>query len=258
VSGSPRIILFDLEVLNDMKEAERHWFGLSNYPGLTIRAQLNTIICFGWKVLGEAETHVISAWDYPGWKKDVNDDFEIAQAARDVLLTADCVVGHHSKGFDWKFLQTRLIRHGLSVLPKIPHIDTKQLASRNLFLFNNKLDNIGEFLLSDRKIKHEGRELWMNVKNRDPDAMKRMVEYCRQDVVLLEKAYHLLRPFMKNIPNYNLFDPLKAKSCPSCGSTRLTLSGKRYTKTKVYRRYVCVDCRSWCQTDLKDEVARSE
>lgn len=249
--SEPNIVLFDLEVLNDMKEAEKHWFGLSDYPGRTIKAQLNTVICFGWKKFGKHEpVRVECAWDYPAWKKDVNADFEIVKKAREILEDADAVVGHNSKSFDWKFLQTRLLRHGLPPLPKIPHIDTKNAAKSNLSLFNNKLDNLGEFLLGDRKLKHEGRELWLKVKNRDPKAMKLMAEYCKQDVLLLEKAYRTLRPLMTNVPNHNLFlQPFSKCVCPQCGSTRLKKQGHKMTKTRIYGQFSCLDCASWGRYD---------
>jgi len=41
-----------------------------------------------------------------------------------VLSEADAVVTHNGKRFDWKFLQTRLIKHKLKPMSKTPHIDT--------------------------------------------------------------------------------------------------------------------------------------
>ncbi len=241
-----------------MKEAEKHWFGLSNWPGLTIRAQLNTVICFGWKVFGKHEkVNCLCAWDYPEWKKDVNNDYKLVKAAREILAEADAVVSHNGKRFDWKFMQTRLLRHGLAPLPKIPHIDTCQEAKRNLMLFNNKLDNLGEFLLGDRKMEHEGRELWVKVKNRSPAAMKKMKAYCEQDVLLLEKAYRILRPFATQVPNHNLFGEYGKAKCPKCGSTRIQVGGHRRTQTTTYSRAVCMDCSSWGRFDGAGRNPRS-
>jgi len=95
---------------------------------------------------------------------------------------------------------------------------------------------------------------------RDPEAMRKMAKYCKQDVNLLEKVYELLIPFSAKIPNHNMFSKGKPKSsrvCPSCGSSRLKSNGMRYTQTNSYRRYRCIDCHSWSRTDSKDLMFRS-
>lgn len=255
--SEPRVVLFDLETLPNPREAIKVWPSLSNYPGLTLKAQVSTIICFGWKVLGKSEpVRCINAWDFPSWKKDVNDDRALVEEAREVLDGADAVVTHNGKKFDWKFFQTRLAKHGLTPLdPKLPHYDTKQISSRHLYLSSNSLGNIGEYLLADRKMDHEGWSLWVKVFERDAKAMKTMSNYCKQDVLLLEKAYLKLRPYIRTV-NHNLFNPFKEKVCPSCGSSRIQKHGKRRTQTKVYQRYHCPDCGATCSSDVRDELLR--
>jgi len=56
-----------------MNEALEVWTQLSSYPGQTFKAQVQTILCFVWKVYGSAESEVKCAWDFPSWKNDVND-----------------------------------------------------------------------------------------------------------------------------------------------------------------------------------------
>lgn len=231
--------------------------GLGNYPGLTLKATVNTIICFGYKVFGSDEKDVICAWDFPSWKKSVNSDKELIKKAFDILDKADAVVTHNGKKFDWKFLQTRLLVHDLKPLHKIPHIDTRQEASKNLFMFNNKLQTLGIHLVNDKKLDHEGWDLWVKVRQRDKDAMKVMKEYCMKDVLLLEKIFKELRPFMNNIPNYNLFTEGQTRCCPSCGSTRLTSNGYRATKTMSYKRIKCLDCGSSSRLDVSERLPRS-
>jgi len=93
----PKIILFDLETLPDLKEAIKVWPQLSNYPGLTLKASITSIICAGYKEFDEGKTQVINAWDFSRWKKDVNDDFSVVRALYDVLKEADAVVTHRQK-----------------------------------------------------------------------------------------------------------------------------------------------------------------
>lgn len=257
MSDAPEIILFDLETLPDLEQALKVWCQLSNYPGKTLRATITSVICAGYKYLGEKQTHCINAWDFPEWKKDKNNDKQVVKALYDVLSTADAVVTHNGKRFDWKYLQTRLMKHGLPPLHHIPHIDTKELASRNLFSFNNRLGYIGDWLTQDTKLNHEGWDMWVDVYNDKARAKKMMTKYCKQDVLLLEKVFKKLMPFATNIPNHNLWVDKDEKVCPSCGSKKLKSYGLRHTKTRSYRRYRCMNCNSFMRVDLRGKNARS-
>lgn len=255
--AEPRIILFDLEVLADMREVRKVFFGIGNYPGLTLKATINSIICAGWKVYGQEKTHCISAWDYAShWKRDVNDDALVVQAIYDVLKSADAVVTHNGKRFDWKFLQTRLLKHGLPPLGKIKHIDTCAIAKRHLFSFNNKLETLSALLTDEKKMESGGAALWCAVAERDQKAQRKMAEYCKQDVRALEAVFKKLKPFLSELPNYNLWEHGALNLCPNCGSTRLKSNGIRPTSTRTYRRYICRDCNTWSHTDVNDKLPR--
>lgn len=253
--AKPRIIVFDLETLPNLRAALENWPGICNSYGkiTTLTAQMSSIICAGWKVHGERKTHCINAWDFPRWKKDVNDDFEVVKALYEVLASSDAIVTHNGVRFDWKHLQTRIIYHGLPPLPKIPHIDTKQLASRHLYAFNNRLGNLGKFLEKEDKLDHDGWEMWVDVYDRKAKAMRKMEKYCKQDVNLLDKLFTRLKPFAK-LPNYNLFTGESGadRACPSCGSVNAQSKGWRYTATMKYRRYICKQCGSYFMTDRKN------
>jgi hypothetical protein len=254
--GGPKIVLYDLETLPNLPEALKQWTNLSSYPGQTLKASISSIICAGYKVLGEKNVHCINAWDYPSWKKNVNDDRAVCEALFEVLKDADCVVTHNGKRFDWKFFQTRLMYHGIGPLPKIHHVDTCAEAKKNLLVFNNRLNTLSQFFTDQKKMDHEGWDLWVKVHARDKKAMSTMEKYCKQDVVALEAVFKKLRPLIKSLPNQNLFNPLKAKACPNCGSSRLQSRGFAYAQTRVYRRYQCQDCAAWSRTDARDEAPR--
>jgi DNA polymerase elongation subunit (family B) len=254
--SEPRIILWDLETLPNLQEVLKAYAGISDWPGKSMRGDLNTIICGGWKVFGEKKVHCINAWDFKSWRRDVNDDYEVVKALYKTLKGADAVVTHNGKRFDWKFLTTRLMHHKLPTLPNIKHIDTCALAKRNLFVSANRLDKLGQFLVGDRKLENGGWDLWVRVSQRDPKAMKLMSEYCKQDVVLLEKIFKVLRPFAKDIPNYNLFGIHEKPLCPSCGSTRLQKRGFRITAMNLYQRLQCQDCGKFSSVTSQNNIPR--
>jgi DNA-directed RNA polymerase subunit RPC12/RpoP len=218
---------------------------------------VQSIWCFGWKVYGSALSEVRCAWDFPQWSNDVNDDRELVTYIREVLSSADAIVTQNGKSFDWPILQTRLAKWEIPFLdPRTPHIDTKNTRG-SLSLISKSLNNMGRFFLDEMKMEHDGWQLWVKTHGRNMKAAETMRAYCRQDVLLLEKLYTKLRPILRNVPNHNLFSPLRENSCPNCGSTRLQARGQRFSKTRRYRRYQCQDCASWSTTDLKDELPRT-
>lgn len=256
MASEPRIILFDIESLPDLREVLKIFPSLSEYPGKTLKATINSIICFGYQVFGEHEQKIINAWDFPSWDEHVNNDKSLCEAAREVLNGADAVVTHNGRSFDWKFFQTRLLKHGLDPLHKIPHIDTKTLAKSNLFLYNNRLNTLAKTFTSEEKLENGGWELWEKVHQRDPDAMALMSLYCKQDVKVLNEVFKKLRPFATNIPNYNLFGAHERPLCSSCGSTRIHKSGTRVLKTKIVQRFRCNDCGSSMFINKDGELPR--
>ena len=231
--SGPKIVLWDIEIIPNLKEALKMWTSLSAYPGLTLRASITSICCVGWKILGEDKVHCINAWNFPEWLVDVNDDRRVCEAAYEILKDADCFVTHNGARFDLKFLQTRLRYHKLPPLPRIHHVDTCRESKKNLFVLNNRLNTVAKFLTDEEKMENEGWELWIRTHGRDVEAQDIMSRYCQQDVVTLEAVFHELRPLITSLPNANLFNPMKANSCPNCGSTRLQSYGKRYTSTRA-------------------------
>jgi hypothetical protein len=255
---APKVVFLDIETLPDLIEVLKIYPRLGDYPGQTLKATITSIICFGYALLDDKTVHVQSAWDYPDrWQENVNDDFELCKFIYELLKDADAVVTHNGKRFDWRFIQTRLMKHKLPTLPKINHIDTCELAKRNLYLFNNRLGTLGKFLTDEDKMENGGWDLWVNVHRRQLDAMELMVKYCRQDVALLRKVFQVLRPFATNMPNHNLYAIGAQNICPSCGSTRLHGHGYHVTKTNSYHRYRCQDCGSVSRTNVEDKMPRT-
>jgi len=245
--SEPKILLLDIESLPDLDMVMNHLPSMSDYPGLTLKASINSIICFGYKWFGEGKTHCLNAWDYKGWAKNVNDDRALLEALVKVVEKADCVVTHNGKRFDWKFIQTRLMKYDMPPMPKILHIDTCMEAKRNLLMFNNRLNTIAKFMTSTTKLENGGWDLWARVMKRDKAAQDLMSKYCKQDVNVLNEVFKKLRPFINSIPNYNAYRDHDKDCCPNCGSTRLVSNGYRANKTTRIERLRCNDCGMSCQ-----------
>ena len=257
---SPRIVIYDIETVPNLPEALKVWPQLSNYPGQTFKASINSIACFGWKILGEETTNIVSAWDFPEWTHDVNNDEPILRRILEIFDGADGVITQNGKAFDEKFIQTRLLLNEMDIMPKYAHLDTKLLAKKFSF-FSNSLKYLTEQLTDTRKLDNSGWDLWCRVHARDHVACAEMATYCKGDVDALEAVYRRLRVAStgaNKLPNHNLFLINGSRSvCPHCGSTRSVKFGLRYNNTRSYQRYRCNDCRAYFVSDASDKNPRA-
>lgn len=206
------------------------------------------MICACWKWQGDSQVQSVSVLDNAGrYRKNPHDDYHVVETLHRLLQEADLLVHHNGDKFDKRYLDTRILYHGLSPLPPIPTIDTYKVA-KSKFLFNsNKLDYIGQFLGVGRKLKTTP-GLWMDVFKGVKRAITEMVTYNKQDVVLLEHVYDLLMPYTQP-------PALHMAGCPRCGSPKIQSRGLYRALTKTYRRFQCQSCRGWTRAVAPDKPA---
>jgi RNase H-like protein len=180
-----RRLFFDLEVSANIVFSWRIGRDVSLSTDDII--QERAIICACWKWEHERTTHSLE------WKDGCDKDLLIEFAK--VIDSADEVLTQNGDAFDIKWLRARCIYHGIPVTSKFNSIDTLKMA-RSGFKFNsNKLDYMGKFLGLGQKIKTEY-GLWKDITLKNcPVAMKKMVKYCKRDVILLEDVYSKLQPY---------------------------------------------------------------
>ena len=129
----------------------------------------------------------------------------------------------------------------------LQQIDLLKTARHKFKFPSNKLDYVAKALKVGGKIKHAGHELWVRCLNGEPQAWEEMENYNKNDVILLEKVYYKLLPWIKGHPNSSLYSNTP-DSCVICGSTNLTKRGFHYTTVAKYQRYQCKDCGSWSKS----------
>ena len=129
------------------------------------------------------------------------------------------------------------------MFPTYVTIDTLKV-SRSKFKFNsNKLDYIAQYLGMGKKISTDF-TLWKDiVLQKDKTALDKMVKYCQNDVILLEKIFKKLQPHIDVKTHYGVIFGEDRGSCAECGSSHLV---KQRTKAcasglkKVI--YQCTTC----------------
>ena len=258
-SVGPKIVYLDLETLPNLPEALKLWCELSAFPFRTMKADVTSIICFGYMTSDMKKPKVISAWDFPDvWKKDVNDDYLILKKAVDILYDADVIVTHNGKRFDLPFLNTRIMLmrekykdKNLIPLPPIIHEDTCNIAKKKMFLFSNRLNRLSEVLGSKQKIDTGGWDLWVKVWHKNKTAQRFMAKYCAQDIVATKSNYDKIQILSKDFPHMKLFGETTGAICPRCGSNKLQSRGSYTNKTKRVERFSCKVCKKWSAFNKK-------
>ena len=190
------------------------------------------IICICYKWAGEEKVHSLT-WD------SNQDDKKLLEKFIVVANEADELIGHNGDKYDLPWVRTRCLYHGMPVFPNYVTIDTLKHA-RSKFRFNsNKLDYIAKFLGLGEKI-HTGYDLWKNiVLNKDKAALEQMVEYCKGDVVLLEKIYNKMASHIPHKTNHTDDKTV----CPECGTETWSLAKRRISALGTVRvQMQCKGC----------------
>lgn len=216
------------------------------------------LLCIGYKWLGEKGVGMIEPKDFEKFRKDPTNDREMCAEFMKLVREADVVVGWNSKSFDWRFLQTRILKWRLGYLPPVPHCDLL-LTSRSNTKMRRTLDNTGKFFgLKNQKIALDIHQ-WMAAGRGDAKALRGIIDHCKADVLMTEEAYRIFAPLSRVHPNVAYIDG-KPKGCPRCGAEGfLQKRGRRVAvlqqegriqALRHYRiRYHCQNCGHWPTSD---------
>lgn len=239
--SKPKILLIDCETLPNITYA----FDLYSYkkPDMIIKEKV--IVTFAYKWLNEKQCCVIK-----GNIKDPYNDKPLVKDICEVLEEADYVVAHYGDKFDLRFIRARALINGITPPAHVPSIDTYKLAKKYFHLNANRLDYLGKVFGCGRKI-HTTWDLWERCANGDKKALNEMADYNRQDVLLLEKVFLKMLPYVESKLNHNLFTDSEEPVCHHCGSDNIEKRGTVVTKLAKRQRYVCRDCETWFSTKLK-------
>ena len=179
------------------------------------------------------------------------DDKRIVQSMWKWIDQADLIITQNGDRFDMPRLNTRFLIHG--ILPPSPYqsIDTLKILKKNFSFSSNKLDYVNQMLGLTKKLP-TGFDLWRSCVKGDEEALATMVEYNRNDVVILEETFLKLRPWMKVGVNMALYTESTVPCCYACGSHNLTERGYYYTSVSRFQSFVCDDCGAYSRSRVSD------
>lgn len=181
-------------------------------------------------------------------------DARIVDELADLIREADLVCAHNGDRFDVPRVNARLMLHSLEPLGPVTSIDTLALARKSLGLSHYNLDSLARQLGLGSKIKTDF-DLWKDAMHGDELAMQRMVRYCRNDVVLLEKVFYRMRPYVRGLAR--MVDRA-GEGCPHCGSPEIMKRGPYRTQASTFQRYQCQSCLRYFRSRTAIKELKSE
>lgn len=227
-------LYFDIEVSANVGLFWQSGFKISIGTENIIKERAVICICYKWE---ESEDVYYLHWD----KKQC--DKKMLQEFIEVANEADELVGHNGDKFDLAWIRTRCLYHDIPMFPNYTTIDTLKVA-RSKFRFNsNRLDYIGKYLGLGQKI-HTDFNLWKDIMlHNDKKALDNMIDYCIQDVILLEKVHKALNNHIPAKTHYGVKFNQDKGSCPECGSDELIIGRKMILASGIKRiQYRCATC----------------
>ena len=174
-------------------------------------------------------------------------DKKMLSTIHSLLSEADAVIHYHGSKFDIPTLNKEFLKKGINPPATYKQIDLLKIVRKEFKFPSNKLDYVAQALKVGQKVRHPGFEMWIGCMNNNEDSWNTMQEYNKGDVVILEKVYYKLLPWIKNHPNIGLHNQIE-DVCPNCGGSHLEKRGFSFTNLGKFQRFMCKTCGTWSRS----------
>lgn len=229
-----KILMFDIESTN-------------------LDADFGYTVCIAYKELGKP-SKVLTIADYELHEREPWNDSELLKEFYNIIKDADYVVSYYGKGFDWGFLNARMLANGLVPLPATlsdtNHIDLYFKVRSALKISSRSMANVAELAQLENRKMYVPRNLWIKAQTGHIPSIRALSRRCKSDTEVLESAYLKLRGLIRLHPNVGSDD---LSACRFCGSTHLQRRGYQMTPRKRRQRVQCTECGAWDTRDVKAE-----
>lgn len=244
------ITVLDIETMPNLVRTWRKW-----EQNVIWYERYGYIWSISHKELGSKKVIHKNITDFSLYKKDKHSDEALVKYIWNLVNESDIVIGHNGNAFDLKTIVGRFVHYKLPPPQPYQKVDTKLLYKMYMNEDSNSLKDIAKKHGLPLKLETDGQSLWEECENGNKQAIKKMKEYNNADVVTLEAAYMLIRPYITNHPNLALMKG-ELESCPNCGSDKLRRQGFNYTRAGKQQKLQCLDCFSWHKQPIKGGQVR--
>lgn len=222
------ILYFDLETSPILGYAWQMW------EAKILSIERGTgLLAFAYKI-NDGKTRVVSTRTHT--------EREMVKLLWKLFNEADVLCAQNGDRFDVRKANMFFVKYKLRPPAPYKTVDTLKIARKSFKFDSNKLDNLAEFLLGERKLDTDF-SLWLDCMAGNKKALTKMERYCKHDVDLLYRVYQELKGWSTSHPNHNLYSG-NTHRCPVCGG-KTQKRGFMYTRVGKYQRYQCVECGAW-------------
>lgn len=211
-----------------------------------LKGDFANAFCFGYMYHGQKRAQVLSTLDVVEpcgscKRVDTAQDDKLMKLVYEKIGEADMVVTWYGKGFDWKFLNTRMLDAGLPPLPDVAHVDLFFTAKHHLALTSARLANVQEFLRLPTAKTQLTKRVWRRAQAGHVDSIRYIIDHCRKDVLVLDQAYQKLKPYVRQHPRVSS----DMEQCAVCGSDMESRGRAITVSGGPKKRYQCKGCGHW-------------
>jgi len=231
----PKVLFWDIET-----KPVRFWAWRTGKQYLgheqIVAGERFDIICICYKWAHESKVHELS------WNIKTQDSTSMINAFTKIIESADIAVAHNGDSFDMRQVNTQRLLKNLAPIDWPVSDDTLKAFRKHFYLPSYKLDYIASLLEGVGKDRM-GFQDWIDiVEKKDPAALRKMIKYCKKDVLLLDSIYKKAKRFFKPKIHVGILNGLAKTTCPSCGSSRSCSKGVMIGTTFKSQRRTCKDC----------------
>lgn len=151
------------------------------------------------------------------------------------LDAADVVVHYNGKSFDIPTLNGEFMKAGMPPPSPFVQLDLYRDVVCKAKFVSRKLQFVSNEFGIGSKLEHAGMQMWIDCMHMDESAWKIMRKYNIQDVILLEKLYAKLKPWISSVPSGG----------DGCQHLHVQKRGMYRTRATTYQRLYCSDCGAW-------------
>lgn len=234
-----KTLFFDIETCYNIVKSFQIGEVRLNHNSIVEHSKI-IMICYKWE--GDKKVHSL-VWDENPDKKAIirGDDRKMIKEFAKVVKEADQLIAHNGDRFDLKWFRTQCLLYGVIIPPDIITIDTLKEARKYFRFPSNRLDYISKRLGYGGKDKITEESWDMITLYNDPKHLKKMVKYCKRDVLELENVYQDFKPYIKA----KLTDTLNRPDCPKCGGKTIIEKYRRRATGTEMVQLQCKVCGSY-------------
>lgn len=189
------------------------------------------VLMWSAKWLGSDDIYFDALNQHRGKKREK----KVVESLWNLLDEADIIVAQNGKNFDIKKMNAKFIEYDMPAPSHYKVVDTLKIAQANFGFSSHKLDYMGDLLVGSKKNKTDF-SLWLGCMEDDETSWSIMIDYCVQDVNLLEQVYLKMRSWDKFHPPI-VYDTVMR--CNACGSEKISISGEYHTSASTFEIFRC-------------------